>query len=129
MVEIAYIKARNASMGHTPFELNCGYHSRMSYKEGVNPRSQSKSVDKLAKELRELMIVYCENLYYAQKSQKQAHDKRVKPRSYTPGKKVWLNSKFIKTKRNHKLETKFFGPFRVLHPVRKQVYKLELPRN
>ena len=51
----------------------------MSYKEDVNPRSQSKLADKLLAELRDLMIVCQENLYHAQKLQKQAHDKRVKP--------------------------------------------------
>ena len=74
------------------------------------------------------MVICRENLYHAQELQKRAHDKGVKPRSYAPGEKVWLNSKYIKTKRNRKLEAKFFGPFRVLHPVGKQAYKLELPK-
>ncbi len=38
-----------------------------------------------------------------------------------------LNNKYIKTKKNKKLENKFFGPFQVLHVVEKQVHKLELP--
>ena len=119
MAEFAYNNAKNASSGHTPFELNCGYHPRMSYEEDVNPRSKSKSADDLLAELRKLMIVCRENLHHAQELQKQAHDKGVKPRSYAPGDKVWLNSKYIKTKRNRKLEAKFFGPFRVLHLVGK----------
>ena len=128
MAEFADNNARNASTGHTPFELNCGYHPRTLYEEDVEPRSQSKSADELSAELRELMIVCRENLHHAQELQKRAHDKGVKPQSYTPGKKVWLNSKYIKTKCNRKLETKFFGLFQVLHPVEKQAYKLELPK-
>ena len=128
MAEFAYNNAKNASTGHTPFELNCGYHPRMSYEEEVDPRSKSKSVDKLSAKQRELMIVCQENLHHAQELQKRAHDKGVKPRSYAPSDKVWLNSKYIKAKQNQKLEAKFFGPFQVLHPVAKQVYKLELPK-
>ncbi len=62
MAEFAYNNAKNASTGHTPFELNCGFYPRASYKEDVNSRSQSKSAEKLVTELRELMIVCRENL-------------------------------------------------------------------
>ena len=66
--------------------------------------------------------------HYTQELQKRAHNKGVKPQSYASGKKIWLNSKYIKTKRNQKSKAKFFGPFRVLYPVEKQTYKLELPK-
>ncbi len=128
MTEFPYNNAKNASIGHTPFELNCDFHSRVSYKEDVDPRFQSKSADKLATELRELIAVYRENLQHAQKLQKRYHNKYVKLRSYVLSEKVLLNSKYIKTKQNRKLEAKFFWLFRVLHPVEKQVYKLELPK-
>ena len=72
------------------------------------------------------MIVRWKNLYHAQELQKRSHNKGVKPKSYVFDDKVWLNSKYIKTKRNQKLEAKFFGPFRLLHLFEKQVYKLEL---
>ena len=77
MAEFAYNNAKNASTGHTPFELNCGYHPRMSYKEDVDPRSQSKSADKLSAELKELMIVCQKNLYHTQELQKWAHNKGI----------------------------------------------------
>ena len=126
MAEFAYNHSKNTSTGHTLFELNCGYHPRMSYKEEVNPRSWSKSADELSEELRELMVICRKNLHNAQELQKRAHDKGVKPQSYAPSEKVWLNSKFIKSKPNRKLEAKFFEPFRVFYPIKKQAYKLEL---
>ena len=80
-----------------------------------------------AVELKKLINVYRQNPLYIQYLQKQSHDKRVKSYSYASSEKVWLNSKHIKTKRNWKLKPIFFGSFRVLHPVGKQAYKLELP--
>ncbi len=127
MAEFAYNNAKNASTGRTPFKFNCVYHPRVSFKEDVDPRSRSCSANELAEELRELMEVCYQNLFHAQKLQKRAHNNRVKSRSYAPGEKIWLNSKYIKTKRNKKLESKFFGPFQVLDVVGKQAYKLELP--
>ena len=128
MAEFAYNNAKHASTGYTPFELNCGYHPRVSYEEDVDPRSRSKAADELTEELRTLMAACRENLQHAQELQKQAHNKRTKPRSYVFGEKVWLNSKYIKTKCNRKLEAKFFGLFRVLHLVDSQAYKLKLPK-
>ena len=93
------------------FKLNCGYHPQMLYKEDVDSRSKSKSANELLAELKELIIIYQENLYHAQKFQKRAYNKGVKPKSYAPSNKVWLNSKYIKTKQNRKLKAKFFEPF------------------
>ena len=128
MAQFAYNNAKNASTGHMPFELNCGYHPCVSFEENTDSRSQSKTAKKLSSKLRKLMNICRENLHHAQELQKQAYNKGVEPRSYAPGDKVWLNSKYIKTNQNRKLEAKFFGPFRVLYLVSKQAYKLKLPK-
>ena len=117
MAEFAYHNAKHNSMGYTSFKLNCEYYPHIFYKENVNPRSRSKEADELTEKLRNLMATCRKNLQHTQELQKRAHNKETKFRNYTSGKKVWLNSKYIKTKRNRKLEAKFFEPFRVLHPV------------
>ena len=126
MAEFAYNNTKNASTNYTSFELNCSYHLRVSFEEDVDFYSRSCFANNLAKELKELIEVCCQNLFHAQELQKKVYKKRVKSHSYAPGKKVWLNSKYIKTKNNKKLESKFFGPFRVFYVVKKQAYKLEL---
>ena len=128
IAEFAYNNAKNTRTGYILFDLNCGYHPCVSFEKNTNPRSQLKLADELSAKLQDLMTVCRENLYHAQERQKQAHNRSVKPRSYTPNDKVWLNSKYIKTKHKRKLQAKFFRPFRVLHPVGKKAYKLELPK-
>ena len=51
MAKFAYNNAKNASTGHTPFELNCGYHLWVSYEEDIDPRPKFKSADELSAEL------------------------------------------------------------------------------
>ncbi len=82
MAEFTYNNAKNTSTGHTPFKLNCGYNPRVSFKEDVDPHSRSRSANKLAEKLRELMEVCCQNILHTQKLQKRAHDKGLKSRSY-----------------------------------------------
>ena len=82
MAEFAYNNAKNASIGHTSFELNGGYYPWVFYKKDLDPCSKSKTAEKLSSELQNLMAVCQQNLYHAQKLQKQAHNKGVKPQSY-----------------------------------------------
>ena len=65
MAEFAYNNIKNASTGHTPFEVNCDYQSRMLYEEKVDPCFKLKSADKLSAELRELIVDCRKNLHYA----------------------------------------------------------------
>ena len=111
MTEFAYKNAKNASTGYTSFELNYIYHPYVSYKKNVDLCSKFILVVNLANNIRELMTVCWEKLQHAQDLWIQAHKKGTKPRSYIPDNKVWLNSKYIKTKQNRKLRAKFFRPF------------------
>ena len=65
------------------------------------------------------MAICQQNLYHAQELQKRVHNKGVQPQSYASGDKVWSSSKYLKTKRNCKLEAKFLGPFLLLYLVGK----------
>ena len=65
MAEFAYNNTKNANIGHTPFELNCGYHPRMSFKEDVDARLKFRFADKLIGELKDLIKVCCQNLLHA----------------------------------------------------------------
>lgn len=114
-------------MGHILFELNYKYHIFVFFENKCNARSRSSSANRLAIKLRELMNVYYQNLFYTQNLQKQAYNKGVKSCSYALDEQIWLNSKYIMTKRNQKLEAKFIRLFQSLHLVEKQAYKLELP--
>lgn len=108
MPKFVYNNAKNANTDHISFKLNCGYHSCVSHKKNVDPRFKLKSAEKLSNKLRELIIVYWKNSHHAKKPQKQTHDNAIKPRSYTTSNKVLLNTKYIQTKQNWKLEAKFF---------------------
>ncbi len=64
MAEFAYNNAKNASIGHTTFEFNCVYHPRVSFEEDVDPHSRSRFANELAKKLRELIEVCCQNFLH-----------------------------------------------------------------
>lgn len=126
MPKFACNNAKNISTSHTDFKLNCGYYLRIFFEKDIDYCLKTHSAKKLDKKLKDLMSIYQQNLLYAQKLEKQAHYKNVKPRSYVSGKKIWLECKCIKTKWHCIFKNIFFDPFQVLHSVGKQAYKLEL---
>ena len=65
MAKFAYNNVKNASIDHTPFESNCGHYLRVLFKEDVNFYLKSYFTNKLAKKLRELIEICCQNLFYA----------------------------------------------------------------
>ncbi len=119
MIEFVYNNVKNVSIGHTLFKINYGYHPQVLFKENVKLHLKSCFTNKLAKELKKLIEICCQNIFHAQKLLKKAYNKGVKNSTYALGKKVWLNSKYIKIKWNKKLENKFFESFQVFHIIRK----------
>ena len=119
MAKFVYKNAKNASTGHIFFELHYRYYFKALFEEDVNLCSRSCFIDKLVKELRELIKNCYYNLLCIQEMEKQAHDKKVKSCSYALSKKVWLNNKYIKIKKNKKLKNKLFGLFKIFHIVEK----------
>ena len=57
IAEFAYNNAKNASTSYIPFELNCGYHPCVFYKENINPHSKLRTVEESSSELRALMTI------------------------------------------------------------------------
>ena len=62
IAEFAYNNAKNTNIGHTPFELNCGYHLCVSYKKNLDLRSKSRTKEELSSKLQELITMCQQNL-------------------------------------------------------------------
>ena len=57
MAGFAYNISKNASTGYTLFKLNYGYQPQVFFEQDTNPCFQSKTADKLSKELWKLIAV------------------------------------------------------------------------
>lgn len=112
----------NASIVDIAFKLYYYYNICVLFKNEINLCFKSCYAYKLAKKLKDLMLICQQNLLYAQKTQNQAYNNSVKPWSYAPGEIVCLNPKYIKTKQNLKFEIKFFDFFGIIYFVGKPIY-------
>lgn len=67
MAKFIYNNIKNASISHISFKPNYKYYLYVFYKEDINPCPKSKTKDKFARKLQELIIIYWEHFYYIQK--------------------------------------------------------------
>lgn len=58
MAKFVYNNAKNANTRHKFFKHNYNYHFRVFFKDKTNFYSKSRSVNKSAKKLRDLMLIY-----------------------------------------------------------------------
>ena len=66
MAKFAYNNSKNASIGYTLFELNCGYHSWVFFKNKCNAYSRSCTANRLAIKLKKVIDIWRQNLLHAQ---------------------------------------------------------------
>ena len=65
ITKFTYNNAKNVSSGHIFFKLNYGYYPCVSYKKDLDPRSKSKTAEKLSSKLQNLIAVCQQNLHHA----------------------------------------------------------------
>ena len=63
-MEFAYNNTKNASTSNISFKLNCIYHFRVFFEEDVELYLKSYFINELAEELKGLIEVCCQNLFY-----------------------------------------------------------------
>ena len=95
-----YNNAKTIGTRYIFFILNYGYYLCIFLKNNINFHFRLKLANKLVVEFKNMIFRYKNNLCYIQKLLKQANNKRKKPKYYIFSKKLWLNSKYIKTKYN-----------------------------
>lgn len=88
MAEFVYNNVKNTRTGHTSLKLYYSYYLYVFFENKTNPYSKFCSVNKLVKELKDLMAICQQHLFYTQELQKRVYDKGVKPKSYVSGEKV-----------------------------------------
>lgn len=67
MAEFAYNNVKNATTNHTLFEFNYDYHLCIFFEDEFDFCTRFYSANKLVKELGELISIYQQNLFHAQK--------------------------------------------------------------
>ncbi len=121
------------SLGVTPFEALYGYKppapTVTNFETGVSP-----TVLEWKRDREHMLRVLRERLQEAQNRMKQNADRRRIDKEYTEGEMVYLKlqpyrQNSLAKRKNHKLTSKYYGPFEILQRVGPVAYRLQLPED
>lgn len=64
IAELVYNNAKNASINHTSFKLNCEYYLQVFFQDEINSYSKSLCIKKLADKVKKLIEIHCQYLFH-----------------------------------------------------------------
>jgi len=128
--EFAYNNSVHASIGHTPFFANYGYHPVIPSTAAPPARDSSNpAAEDLVHSLRDLHQQLTHTLADATATQARFYNRKVKEAPpFEIGDQVWLLRRNIATTRpSNKLDYKRLGPFPITAKIGKAAFRLQLP--
>ena len=123
----------STSLGTTPFYLNHGFHTRMSFTpdstayETTRERLQAMKAEDISGRMKEILEYGLKRLSKSQSAMEAQANKHRKDVAYELGDLVWRSSRNIKTTRpSRSLEDRQLGPYEVIQKVGSS-YRLRMP--
>ena len=130
-VEFAYNNSTNQATGKCPFEV--AYETRPHSPLDLTPSSDkhqfSADVESRAKEIKKLHEQVRQQIIKQNSRYKTNRDKRRRQQIFKVGDLVWIHlrkERFPKQP-NAKLSPRADGPFKIVHKINDNAYKVELP--
>jgi hypothetical protein len=129
--EIAINNSSQESTGFTPFYLNSGQHPLLPLSQAIGTAAQHNSkvpaVTEMLKQMHADLTIAQQSLQRAQQSQAKAANRYRRDEVWKVNDEALLSTDNL-TKQNHKLLSRYIGPFRVTQVISPVAVKLELPR-
>jgi hypothetical protein len=130
--EFAYNNSKQASTGHTPFELDCGQHPATPVSLATNKPTIVPAADEFIQQWNDTIRQAKDALMIAKERQSKYANQHRQHVTYKVGNQVLLSTQNIKTpvdknRPTRKLSPKYVGPYTIIAVISSTAYKLELP--
>lgn len=128
MAEFSYNNGKHVITGETPFFLLYGMHLSLGeFPELERKDTEAPAAADRVQALQEIQKELQSRWDEDRRTQAKYYDRKVKPRRYAIGDRVWLSGRDIRTIRpSKKLDKKFYGSFKIVDAHWEQAYELDL---